>query len=205
MQQARVQRITQEGNGPVTLTLEQGNPVRCRQMVLCAGAWSKPLTASLGYRVPLDTERGYHITLDWQGASGLNAMPRIRHAIASTERNVIMTPMTMGMRMTGTVEFGGLHLAPDPHRFTLLRKQVEALLPGAKAGHASTWMGFRPSLPDHLPVMCAAPRHRGVFFAFGHQHLGLTLSGVTARLVADMVHGRKPTIDMTPYHIGRFG
>ena len=202
--QARVQRIAQEGVGPVTLTLEQGTPLRCRKIVLCTGAWSKPLAASLGYRVPLDTERGYHITLDWQGSSGLNAVPRIRHAIASTERNVIMTPMTMGLRMTGTVEFGGLQLPPDPHRFALLRKQVEALLPGVKADQASTWMGFRPSLPDHLPVMCAAPRHRGVFFAFGHQHLGLTLSGVTARLVADMVHGRKPTIDMTPYHIGRF-
>ena len=173
--------------------------------LLCAGAWSKPLAASLGYHVPLDTERGYHITLGWQQqGAGLDRMGRLTKPIASTERNVIMTPVAMGLRMTGTVELGSLHLPPDPRRFGLLRKHMEALLPGLRAEQATTWMGFRPSLPDHLPVMGAAPRHRGVFFAFGHQHLGLTLSGVTARLVEDTVLGRAPTIDMAPYRVGRF-
>ena len=207
VRQARVLRLAQDSDGPVTLTLEHGQALRCKQLVLCAGAWSKPLAASLGYRVPLDTERGYHITLGWQQqGGGLDGIGRLTKPIASTERNVIMTAMTMtmGLRMTGTVEFGGLHLPPDPRRFGLLRAQMQALLPGVDASGASTWIGFRPSLPDHLSVMGAAPRHPGVFFAFGHQHLGLTLSGVTARLVQDMVLGRAPAIDMAPCHVGRF-
>ena len=205
VRRARVLRLAQDKAGPVSLTLEHGQHLRCKQLVLCAGAWSKPLAASLGYRVPLDTERGYHITLDWQQhGGGLAGVERIRQPIASTERNVIMTPMAMGLRMTGTVEFGGLHLPPDPRRFVLLRAQMEALLPGVRADQASSWMGFRPSLPDHLPVMGAAPRHPGVFFAFGHQHLGLTLCGVTARLVTDLLQGRTSGIDLAPYHVGRF-
>ncbi len=189
-------RLDQDQDGPVQLTLEHGQSIRCQQLVLCAGAWSKPLAASLGYRVPLDTERGYHITLARPG--------RISCPIASTERHVIVTPMAMGLRMTGTVEFGGLRLPPDPQRFELLKWQMVALFPGTSTEQASTWMGFRPSLPDHLPVICQAPRHRGVYFAFGHQHLGLTLAGVTARLVENLVQGYAPTIDMAPYHVGRF-
>ena len=189
----------------MTATLEHGQPLRAQQLVLCAGAWSKPLAASLGYRVPLDAERGYHITLAWpQGVRVTDAPDRIKHPIASTERSVIMTPMVMGLRMTGTVELGGLHLPADPRRFSLLKQHMEALLPGTNTDQASTWMGFRPSLPDHLPVICAAPRHCGVYFAFGHQHLGLTLCGVTARLVADMLQGRAPAVDMAPYHVDRF-
>ena len=205
VRQARVLRLAQESDGPVKLDLEHGGQMRCRQLVLCAGAWSKPLVASLGYRVPLDTERGYHITLGWQQpGGGLDGMQRLARPVASTERNVIMTPMTMGLRMTGSVEFGGLHLPPDPRRFVLLRRQMQALMPGTHPDEAGTWMGFRPSLPDHLPVMGAAPRHRGVFFAFGHQHLGLTLCGVTARLMADLVLGRAGGVDLAPYRIDRF-
>lgn len=203
VQQGRVTAIGQAGQGPATVSLEQGRALRCKDVVLCAGAWSRPLAAGLGYRVPLDTERGYHITLAWQDAAE-NSAERLRIPVASTERSVIMTPMSVGLRMTGTLEFGGLQLPPDPRRFSLLKAQMQALLPGVRTGNASTWMGFRPSLPDHLPVICAAPRHRGVFFAFGHQHLGLTLSGVTGRLVAELVQGRQPSIDLAPFHVGRF-
>ena len=204
VQQALVQALQQSGSGVLTVALAQGAALRCRQLVVCAGAWSKPLVASLGYRVPLDTERGYHITLPWPAAGAGKGPSRIGLPVASTERNVIMTPMAMGLRMTGTVEFGGLRLAPDPRRFALLHAQMQALLPGTGTGGATTWMGFRPSLPDHLPVICEAPRHRGAFFAFGHQHLGLTLCGVTAGLVADLVQRRTPAINMEPYHVGRF-
>ncbi|MEO8857408.1 MAG: FAD-dependent oxidoreductase [Burkholderiaceae bacterium] len=202
--QQRVLRLAQQRDGPVTLTLDQGAALRCKTLVLCAGAWSRPLAASLGYRVPLDTERGYHITVPRSHASDDALPPPIRVPIASTERKVIMTPMAVGLRMTGTVEFGGLHLPPDPHRFALLRAQMKAMLPAVDVSQASEWMGFRPSLPDHLPVLGAAPRHRGVYFAFGHQHLGLALCGVTARLVADLVQGRKPDVAMEPFRVDRF-
>lgn len=205
VQRGRVLDVFQDGAGPVRLTLDHGPALHARQVLICAGAWSRPLARSLGYRVPLDTERGYHITVPWPGPGepgvGTIAMHR---PIASTERSVIMTPMSVGLRMTGTVEFGGLHLPPDPRRYALLRRQMQALVPGAPVEAASSWMGFRPSLPDHLPVMGAAPRHRGVFFAFGHQHLGLTLCGVTARIMADLMQGHPPGMDLSAYRIDRF-
>ncbi len=205
VQRAHVLEVFQEGAGPVRLTLDQGPALHARQVLVCAGAWSRPLARSLGYRVPLDTERGYHITVPWPGPGEFGAGTMVlRRPVASAERSVIVSPMSVGLRMTGTVEFGGLHLPPDPRRHALLRRQMQALLPGAPVETASTWMGFRPSLPDHLPVLGAAPRHRGVFFAFGHQHLGLTLCGVTARVMTDLMHGRAPGIDLSAYRVDRF-
>ena len=205
VQRARVVDLFQQGTGSVRLTLQDGSALHGRQVLVCAGAWSRPLASSLGYRVPLDTERGYHITVPWPepGARAAAGM-QMRRPIASTERSVIMTPLSVGLRMTGTVEFGGLRLPPDPRRYTLLQRQMQALLPGVLTDTASTWMGFRPSLPDHLPVLGVAPRHPGVFFAFGHQHLGLTLSGVTARVMADLMQGKPDTLDLAPYRVGRF-
>lgn len=203
--QARVVELFQDRRGPVRVTLGDGRVLHGRQALISTGAWSRPLARSLGYRVPLDTERGYHITVPWPSAGErAPATMRLRRPVASTERSVIMTPMSVGLRMTGTLEFGGLALPPDQRRYALLRRQLQALLPGTDTSAASNWMGFRPSLPDHLPVLGAAPRHRGVFFAFGHQHLGLTLCGVTARVIADLMLERPATLDLAPYHIERF-
>lgn len=182
--------------GNFRVTTPAGTTVAPR-LLLAAGAWSGPLAESFGYRVPLDTERGYHLTLP-------GIRPSFEIPVASLDRKVIMTPMSMGLRMTGTVEFGGLQLPPDPHRFELLRGHLRALLPGADADAATTWMGFRPSLPDHLPMLGAAPRHPGLFFAFGHQHLGLTLAGVTAKLLMQIVDGRVPPLSLTPFAADRF-
>lgn len=129
----------------------------------------------------------------------------LQRPVASNERKVIMTSMSMGLRMTGTVEFGGLKLAPDPRRFQLLKRQLQALVPGIDTADMRTWMGFRPSLPDHLPVLGAAPRHKHVFFAFGHQHLGLTLAGVTAAVMAELMQTNTSPIDLKPYAVDRFG
>lgn len=170
---------------------------RAKHLVLSCGAWSKPLASQLGYTVPLDTERGYHITLP-----GIH--PQFSIPVASFERKIIMTPMSGGLRMTGTVEFGGLVLPPDPRRFELLTRHMNALVADIPTANATTWMGFRPSLPDHLPVLGRAPDGRNLFFAFGHQHLGLTLAGVTARIIAAQIAGRDPDIDMAPYSPDRF-
>jgi glycine/D-amino acid oxidase-like deaminating enzyme len=200
-----VVELFQDRRGPVRLRLADGRVLHARQVLVSAGAWSRPMVRSLGYRVPLDTERGYHITVPWPGAGErAPSTMQLRRPVASTERSVIMTPMSVGLRMTGTLEFGGLALPPDPARYALLHRQLQALLPGTDTGAASQWMGFRPSLPDHLPVMGAAPRHRGVFFAFGHQHLGLTLCGVTARLMSDLMLERPSSLDLAPYHVERF-
>ena len=174
-----------------------GQQISAMRVLLCAGAWSAALAKQLGYHIPLDTERGYHITLP-------NTAPRFAIPIASYERKVIMTPMACGLRMTGTVEFGGLKLPPDPQRYEILKRHMRALVPDAPTNTASEWMGFRPSLPDHLPVIGRVPDGREIYFAFGHQHLGLTLSGVTARLVAEVVAGRTTDIDLAAFGVERF-
>ena len=166
-------------------------------LLLSCGAWSKTLAAQLGYPVPLDTERGYHISLP-------GVFPRFNIPIASFERKVIMTPLSGGLRMTGTVEFGGLLLAPDPGRYRLMTRHLNALAANIPTDNMTTWMGFRPSLPDHLPVLGRVPDGRNLFFAFGHQHLGLTLAGVTARIIAAQIMGREPEINLTPFAPDRF-
>ena len=168
-----------------------------KHLVLACGAWSKSLAAQLGYVVPLDTERGYHITLP-------GVVPRFTVPIASYERRVIMTPMSCGLRMTGTVEFGGMDIPPDPKRFALLKRHMKALVGDVPIENATNWMGFRPSLPDHLPVLGRVRDGRNLYFAFGHQHLGLTLSGVTARIIAAQVTGSDAGIDLSPFAADRF-
>ena len=205
LRQQRVLAIRPERDGALRLELAQGGALRCRQVLVCAGAWSRPLAASLGYRVPLDTERGYHITVPWSGHAGKGAARgAVLMPVASTERKVIMTPMSMGLRMTGTLEFGGLRLPADVRRYALLRRQLQALVPAVDSTDATTWMGFRPSLPDHLPVLGRAPRHSNVFFAFGHQHLGLTLCGVTARVMSELMLEGAASFDFAPYRVDRF-
>jgi D-amino-acid dehydrogenase len=190
--------IAIEGRGEAfTARTADGRGIEATHVVVACGAWSKPLAAQLGYRVPLDTERGYHVTLP--GAS-----PGFRIPVSSFERKAIMTPMSVGLRMTSTVEFGGLALAPDPRRWELIERHLKALVPSMPTGGATRWMGYRPSLPDHLPVLGRVPDGRKLFFAFGHQHLGLTLSGVTARIAASLVAGRDPGVDLTPFSPARF-
>ena len=194
--QAEVAAI--EGRGDAfTARTSDGRAIDATHVVLACGAWSKALSAQLGYRVPLDTERGYHVTLP--GVS-----PGFRIPVASFERKAIMTPMSVGLRMTSTVEFGGLALPPDPRRWELIERHLKALVPSLPIAGATRWMGYRPSLPDHLPVMGRVPDGRNLFFAFGHQHLGLTLSGVTARIIAAQIAGRDPGVDLAPYSPARF-
>lgn len=205
IQQGRALAIVADAPQGARVVLEDGRQLHADQVLVCAGAWSRPLAASLGYRVPLDTERGYHISVNGLPDGQGTGPGRLLRPVASNERKVIMTSMSMGLRMTGTVEFGGLKLAPDPRRFDLLTRQLQALVPGIRTADRRTWMGFRPSLPDHLPVLGAAPRHKQVFFAFGHQHLGLTLAGVTAAVMAEIMQTNTSPIDLKPYAINRFG
>jgi D-hydroxyproline dehydrogenase len=192
----QIERVTQSPEGFTAQGLG-GVSITAKRVLLAAGAWSAPLAAQLGYALPLDTERGYHITLP-------QTKPAFRIPIASYERKVIMTPMSCGLRMTGTVEFGGLDLPPDERRFRLLRKHIHALLPRADVDGATTWMGFRPSLPDHLPVIGKAPDGREIYFAFGHQHLGVTLAGVTSRLISNVVRGDASAETLKAFRISRF-
>lgn len=172
--------------------------MHCKTLVIAAGAWSAPLAAGLGARVPLDTERGYHITV-------AGCETGFDRPVASEERKVIATPMRMGVRMTGFVELAGLRRPPDPRKFEILRRHFRALVGPFDEARLSEWMGFRPSLPDFLPVIGPAPNAPGAYLAFGHQHIGLTLSAVTGEIIADLVAGREGGIDLAPFRADRFG
>ena len=128
----------------------------------------------------------------------------LRLPLLSADHKFSLTPMTDGIRLGGTVEFAGLEAPPNPKRWDIMAKRTRALLPGLKEEVRSTWMGFRPSMPDSLPVIGPSPRHANVYYAFGHGHLGLTLGAVTGRMIADLVAGRPPAVDATPYRITRF-
>jgi D-amino-acid dehydrogenase len=193
---AEIAAIEARGEGFAARATD-GRSFEGTHVVLACGAYSKPLAADLGFTVPLDTERGYHVTLP-------KAFPSFRVPVVSFDRKAIMTPMTAGLRMTSTVEFGGLRLPPDPHRWTLIERHLAALVPSMPTEGLTRWMGYRPSLPDHLPVLGRVPGRRNAIYAFGHQHLGLTFSGVTARIVADLVAGRDPGIDLAPFSPARF-
>ena len=169
--------------------------------VVCAGAYSKPLAAALGDRVPLETERGYHLMI-----SDPERMPRI--PTADADGKFVATPMDTGLRFAGTVELAGLAAPPDWRRARILLAQGRKMLPGLAASHPeeriSMWMGHRPSLPDSLPVLGPSRASPDVFYAFGHGHVGMTAAPMTGKIVAELVDGRPPAIDIAPFAPDRF-
>ncbi|WP_299592846.1 FAD-binding oxidoreductase [uncultured Microbulbifer sp.] len=179
------------------IRLSGGASIAAEQIVIATGAWSKTLAEQLGYKVPLDTERGYHLMLPEAGCN-------LSRPLVSFERSFVMTPMEEGLRLAGTVELGGLEAAPNYARADILFEHAQSLLPGIHNKDAQRWMGFRPSIPDSLPVLGTAPDNPRVSFAFGHQHLGLTQAAITAELIADQMEGKAPEIDLSPFSIKRF-
>jgi D-amino-acid dehydrogenase len=168
------------------------------RVVIAAGAHSRPLAATVGAPVPLDTERGYHAMLPRPGIE--IALPMM-----SGDAKFAITPMQEGLRLAGTIELGGLAAAPNYERARILITQAKRMFPGLSDDGAHLWMGFRPSMPDSLPVIGAVPSAPSVILAFGHGHLGLTLGAVTGRLVADLMTDRPLPIDLTPFRVDRFG
>jgi len=170
--------------------------------VVCAGAYSKPLAAALGDKIPLETERGYHLML-----RDPEVMPRI--PTADADGKFVATPMELGLRFAGTVELAGLDAPPDWRRARILLEQGRKLLPELAASHPeeriSVWMGHRPSLPDSLPALGPSRATPDVIYAFGHGHVGMTAAPMTGSLVADLVAGRPPAIDIAPFAPSRFG
>jgi len=169
--------------------------------VVCAGAFSKPLAAALGDKVPLETERGYHLMI-----RDPEAMPRI--PTADADGKFVATPMELGLRFAGTVELAGLAAPPDWRRAHILLEQGRRMLPCLAAAHPeeriSVWMGHRPSLPDSLPVLGPSRATPDVIYAFGHGHVGMTAAPMTGKIVADLVAGRPPSIDIAAFGAGRF-
>ena len=166
-------------------------------VVITAGAFSRAFAENLGSKIPLDTERGYHVQMPNPGVE-------VRLPMLIPSQGFAVTPMAGGLRCAGTVELGGLDAPPNYARADVILKHAKDLLPGLEDSGVERWMGHRPSIPDSLPVISASPRFRNVFFGFGHGHLGLTLAAVTGRLIADLVAGREPGIDIGPFRADRF-
>ena len=168
------------------------------RVVIAAGAWAKPLAAAMGDAVPLDTERGYNVS--FPDVSGILARP-----VSFEGHGFVATPLDSGFRIGGAVEFAGLKAPPNHARTRRLYDKASTLIDGLPPFESGRlWMGFRPSMPDSLPVIGTASRNRHVFYAFGHGHYGMTQSHVTADLVAALVAGRTPAIDLAPFSPTRF-
>ncbi len=193
---ARAEGFTLGTDGPTHVRTDQGeSPVE--DVVIAAGAFSKPLAAALGNRVPLDTERGYHMMLPRPGIE-------LRLPMLIPSYGFAVTPMTDGLRLAGTVEFAGLKAPPNYDRSEILVRHAKRLFPGLADEGGEAWMGFRPSMPDSLPVISRSSRFQRVFYAFGHGHLGLSLAAVTGRIIADLVERGASEIDPTPFRADRF-
>lgn len=187
---------TGEDGEPSRLTTDAGSH-DVEALVIAAGAFSKPFTRAAGKSVPLDTERGYHLWLPDPGVE-------MRRPIVVGDHRFGIVPMTGGLRLVGTAEFAGLDLPPYWKRADILGELAAPFVPGLNLDGAERWMGYRPSLPDSLPVIGRAPGRKDTYLAFGHGHLGLTMGAVTGRLIADLAAGRTPAIDLAPFRAERF-
>ena len=185
---------TNDADG-IHLTTSQGD-MTSSKVLLAAGAHSKALAKQLtGVNIPLDTERGYHLMLPHESA-------RLQIPVSSLDRRFVMTPMQDGLRLAGTVEYAGLDAPANMQRAHMLLQQAQPMLKAPlDASDSVSWMGFRPSTADSLPVIDKIER---VFLSFGHQHLGLTQAVVSAQMIAEYYFDEDHTIDPKPYQLARF-
>jgi D-amino-acid dehydrogenase len=183
--QHRKAKVTRLQRGPSGVHLTgTGLAVTAHQVVIAAGAHSRVLAAMAGDRIPLETERGYHLEWDGQGE-------RVSRPSCPTSRGFYLCPMAGRLRVAGTVELGGVNAPLSRHRVDKLAAGARAIFPDLGKPDRE-WLGFRPSLPDSIPVIGPSRGGSDVVLAFGHGHVGVTLAPVTARIVADALGGRTP-------------
>ena len=184
-------------DGRIAIQLKQGRTIMADRLVIAAGAWSHLLARPFGDRIPLETERGYNTTLPKSAFD-------LKHMLTFSDHGFVVTPLETGIRVGGAVELGGLSLPPNFERSGAMLTKAKMFLPDLDTSGGRQWMGYRPSLPDSLPVIGRSASHRNVFLAFGHGHLGLTQSAATGRLIRDLVLGQSPAIDLLPFSANRF-
>lgn len=177
--------------------LADGREIAADAVVICAGAYSARLSKLLDEPIPLETERGYHTQIMAPGIT-------MQHSIIWPARAFMVTPTAGGIRVGGTVEMAGLEAAPDYARAKVTVRRAQTALPGLKCEDFTEWMGHRPALPDTVPILSASAKTRGVFYATGHGHLGLTYAATTAKLMGDLITGAAPALNLHPYRVNRF-
>ena len=166
------------------------------KIVIACGAFSKRLTDNLDENIPLDTERGYHVHFK-------DCEHFLNRPVIFSNRGFGITPMEQGLRVVGTVEFGGLNNPPSKGRIKNLINNAKYMM-GDLPEHEDEWLGFRPSLPDFLPVIGPSKNHKNIFYSFGHHHLGWTLGPISGKIIAGMIAKENTNLDLKPYSSLRF-
>ena len=184
-------------DGSVSALATDAGRIPVEMLVICAGVHSGELTAKLGEPVPIEAERGYHVTYSDPGL-------QIPMPVHVSDAKVFVTPMEMGARVAGQAEFAGIYAEPDYQRAEVLETHMKRMFPQARMTDATRWMGRRPAMPDSLPVIGVSVKQKSVYYAFGHGHLGLCGGAPTGRIIADLIAGRRPAIDLTPFRVDRF-
>jgi len=192
----RVHRLRRDSDG-WCVTTDQGE-LRSAQVVTAAGAWSLSLLEPFGVRLPLVSERGYHLLFRNPGVT-------LANSVIDVDAKFVTSSMEMGLRSAGTAEFAAADAKPNDARARMLAKQTKRILPDLDTADTEAWMGVRPSLPDSLPCIGEVPGQPGLFAAFGHSHYGLGMAPMTGRIVADLATGTQPNLDLSPYSLTRFG
>ena len=177
--------------------LKDGNILKAKNIVLATGAWSKNLATQLGHNIPLQAERGYHLSL-----KNASHMPPNTYLI--TDKKFGLTPMDGFLRCAGQSEFAPLEMPPNPKAIRNLRKFLFRFYPKLEYESETIWQGTRPTLPDSLPLIGRSSKNTSVIFAFGGQHLGLTMGPKVGKMVRDIIFERQSNINMKPYSSDRF-
>ncbi len=191
---SNIQNIKFDYEKPILKT--ENEEYKFDKVVITCGAFSKKLTDKLGEKIPLDTERGYHV--HFKNCDHLLSRP-----VIFSNRGFGITPMEQGLRVVGTVEFGGLKNPLSKSRINNLINNAKYML-GDLPEHEDEWLGFRPTLPDFLPVMGPSKNHKNVFYCFGHHHLGWTLGPISGKIVSSMVAAENTNLNLDPYSSVRF-
>ncbi|MDG2340906.1 MAG: FAD-binding oxidoreductase [Paracoccaceae bacterium] len=194
--QAKVVGFTR-ANGHVSAVETDNGSIECSRAVVTSGIWSKDLMKTLGLRVPLQAERGYHVLFK-------NPSQMLNDPMMITWGKFGANPMDTGLRCAGTVELGDHHAGPSKSPIKVLRRCASEAFPDLEYGETEEWMGFRPSTYDSLPLI-GQIGESGIYAGFGHQHVGLTAGPKTGRMLAQIIDGRSPNADITPYTPARFG
>ena len=183
---------------PSWRVMTQDGPVLAKSAVIAMGPWSGDLTARLGYDLPLAVKRGYHMHYAATNGAKLN------QPVLDAEAGFLITPMVRGIRLTTGVELGFRDSPKTPVQLEAVEPLARGIFPLGERLDAEPWLGRRPCTPDMMPVIGPAPRHDGLWFAFGHAHHGLTLGPITGRLIAEMMTGAPTVVDPRPFRAGRF-
>ena len=184
-------------NAGVTLYLADRTPLRASHFVVASGAHGKTIKGSGVENLPLGVERGYHIMFQ-------DHADKVSRPVGWAEAGFYATPMELGLRIAGTVELNDISAAPNPARLSYLRRKAGEMF-GDLGEPQSEWLGFRPTMPDSLPVIGTSQKSSRIIHAFGHQHVGLTLGGITGKIVTDIIQGNQPPLDIESFSDKRFG